>query len=111
MTATPCYLAEVREYPADTATELYLFGPDSLIGYLSSTIENDHLSGYADELVRLFRYQAGTLTELHLHRTGEERLPGDWLDWHYEVCDPATLHSDGSHVVELAFTVRIDGMA
>jgi hypothetical protein len=110
MATTPCYLAETRHDPADPP-ELRVFGPDTLTGYLTSNIEHEHYTGDGDDLVRLFRYQAGTLTALQLHSTGREHGPGDWLYWHYEVCDPDTLHGDGSHVVELAFTVRIDGRA
>src|SRR5690348_9157041 len=102
MTPAACYLAEVR-YDPNEAPELCGFTPSQLTAFLSRNIEHHHYSGDSYEVVRLFRYESGTLTPLTLHGTGEDRDGGDWLSWHYEVCDPVTLHSDGSHVTELAF--------
>jgi hypothetical protein len=110
VTALPCYLAEVR-YDPDEAAELRVCGADQLIGLLTSNIEHEHYSWDSYEVVRLLRYDNGTLTPLTMHDTGEDHDSDDWLYWHYEVCDPKRLNPDGSHVAELAFTVRIDGRA
>jgi hypothetical protein len=109
-TADACYLAETRYDPAEPA-ELRLFGPATLAGYLASNIEHEHYNGDGDQIVRLSRYQAGTLTPLTLHQTASEHGSDDWLYWHFEVCTAENIHGDGSHVAEVAFTVCIDGRA
>lgn len=113
MTAPAYYLAETRsdtDGPEDPPA-LRLFDADQLTKFLSDNIKSFHYSWYGSELVRLFRYDSGTLTPLTVHGTGDDREHDDWLFWDFEVCAADALRADGGHVAEIAFTVRIDGRA
>lgn len=109
MTAPARYLAEL--IADDGEPELRVFEASQLTTFLARNIEHEHYSWYGYEVVRLFRYDSGTLTPLTVHGTGEDRDQDDWLFWDYEVCAADAMHADGGHVAEVAFTVRIDGRA
>jgi hypothetical protein len=76
-----------------------------------TAVEHEHYSWDGCDVLRLFRYDGGSLAPLTVHQTGTDHDSNDYLYWHYEVCAADSRHSDGAHVAEVAFTVRIDGRA
>jgi hypothetical protein len=106
------FLVETSYMPDDDAM-LHVFDDIELIGFLSKNIESLHYSSDGYDIEYIGQYLGnGKLRRLQLRPTGETRAENDWLDWSYELTSAGrTDLGDDPELVEMTFTVRIDGRA